>query len=82
MDTIAAPPQTPAPSPLQSPAQVEAPGTESVLKTASNAVSVAGCAVAVFAVGAFFGAAWPAAVAACGISVMGIGVAFFMLKRS
>ncbi|HWX21723.1 MAG TPA: hypothetical protein VN578_17600 [Candidatus Binatia bacterium] len=48
---------------------------------AGTTVSIAGCALAAFVFGAIFDAAWPGAVAACGISAMGVGVAFFMLRR-
>ena len=43
--------------------------------------TIAGCALGAFALGALTGAAWPGAVAACGLSVMGVGVAYFMLGR-
>jgi putative flippase GtrA len=50
-------------------------------KTAANAgVSIAGCALATFVFGAVLDAAWPAAVAACGISAMGIGVVYVLSK--
>lgn len=40
------------------------------------------CAVGIFLFGAYSGASWPAAVACCGLSVMGIGVSYFMLRRT
>ena len=43
--------------------------------------SIGLCAFGTFVLGALFGAPWPAAVACCGLSVMGIGVAYFMLRR-
>lgn len=43
----------------------------------NTAIGIAGCAVAAFVIGAVFDAAWPGAVAACGISAMGVGVAWF-----
>ena len=50
-------------------------------KSVTNAVAViAFCAFLLF----FFGAGmapWPAAVAVCALSAMGIGVAYFMLRR-
>lgn len=42
---------------------------------------IAVCASVTFAVGAFLSEAWPAAVASCGLCVMGVGVAFIMLRR-
>lgn len=48
--------------------------------TANTAMAIAGCALATFVVGAAIGAAWPAAVASCGISVMGVGVAWVMVR--
>ena len=35
-----------------------------------------------FVLGSVFGAPWPAAVAVCGLSFMGVGVAYFMLRRT
>lgn len=43
---------------------------------------IAMCAFGTFALGAFLGAPWPAAVASCGLSVMGVGVAYVMLRRA
>jgi len=43
---------------------------------------IAGCAGGTFYLGAVCGAPWPAALASCGISAMGVGVAYFMLRRS
>jgi hypothetical protein len=42
--------------------------------------TIAGCALATFCLGAFE-SPWPAAVASCGLCVMGVGVAYFMLRR-
>ncbi len=44
--------------------------------------SIAVCAFGIFFVGVFYDAAWPAAVATCGLSAMGVGVAYLALKRS
>jgi hypothetical protein len=44
-------------------------------------LGVASFACGTFVVGSIFAAPWPAAVASCGISVMGLGVGFFMLRR-
>jgi hypothetical protein len=43
---------------------------------------IAMCAFGTFVLGAFLGAPWPGAVASCGISVMGAGVAYIMLRRA
>ncbi len=43
--------------------------------------SIAGFAFGTFVLGALFAAPWPGAVASCGLSVMGVGVAYFMLHR-
>jgi hypothetical protein len=48
--------------------------------TANTVMAIAGCALATFVMGVIFEAAWPAAVASCGISLMGIGVAWVMLR--
>jgi hypothetical protein len=48
--------------------------------TATTAMSIAGCALATFVVGAALGAAWAAAFASFGISLMGVGVAWVMLQ--
>jgi hypothetical protein len=45
-------------------------------------VPVAGCACATLIVGAFLGAAWPAAVVASVMCLMGVFVAFFIFRRS
>jgi hypothetical protein len=42
---------------------------------------IAVCASVTFAVGAFLEAPWPGAVASCGLSLMGVGVAIVMLRR-
>jgi hypothetical protein len=44
-------------------------------------ILIAGCAGGTFYLGAVCGAPWPAALASCGISAMGVGVAYFMLRR-
>ncbi len=44
-------------------------------------LGVASFACGTFVVGSLFGSPWPAAVASCGISVMGLGVAIVMLRR-
>lgn len=43
--------------------------------------SIAGAACGIIFLGAFFGGAWPAAVACCGLSFMGAVVAYFMLRN-
>lgn len=48
--------------------------------TANAAMGIAGCAVAMFVVGAALGAAWPGAVASCGVSLMGVDVTWVMLR--
>lgn len=56
---------------------------EAAPKTAMNtAISIAACALAAFAFGCIMSAPWPGAVAACGISVLGIGVVWVMSSRS
>jgi hypothetical protein len=55
------------------------------LATSSNHVAkavttIALCAFGTFCLGAIQ-APWPAAVASCGLSVMGVGVAYVMLRR-
>lgn len=51
----------------------------------NNIVAVLGTvalsAFGIFAFGALFDAAWPAAVACCGLSLMGIGAAYFMTRH-
>ena len=44
--------------------------------------TIASCAFGSFVLGAVLGAPWPGAVAACGLSVMGVGVAYVMLHRA
>ena len=52
-------------------------------KHAAMAVTmIAGCAFAAFVLGAMMGAPWPGAVVACGLSAMGVGVAYVMLRRA
>ena len=52
-------------------------------KQVIKAVETIGCfALGIFVFGTFFGAPWPAAVVCCGLSVMGVGVAYFMLRRT
>jgi uncharacterized membrane protein len=41
-------------------------------------ICVCCAAVAIFVIG---GATWPAAVAVCGLSVMGIGIAFLIIRK-
>jgi hypothetical protein len=43
--------------------------------------SIAGFAFGTLVLGSLMGAPWPAAVASCGISAMGVGVAYFLLRR-
>jgi uncharacterized membrane protein YccC len=45
-------------------------------------VTVAGFAFGTFILGAISDAPWPAAVASCGLSVMGVGVAYVMMRRA
>ena len=56
-------------------------GNETPHKHVTNTVvAIAFCAFLIF----FFGAGmapWPAAIAVCGLSAMGVGVAYFMLRR-
>jgi hypothetical protein len=47
---------------------------------ATAVILIAGCAAGTFYLGAVCGAPWPAAVASCGLSVMGVGVAYFMMR--
>jgi hypothetical protein len=55
---------------------------ETVHKHVVGAVStIAGCALVTFILGALWSSPWPAAVASCGLCVMGLGVAFFMTRR-
>jgi hypothetical protein len=50
-------------------------------KSVENVVAAAGtCAFGALVLGAFLGAAWPGAVAACGISAMGAVASFCLLK--
>ena len=52
-------------------------------KHATAAVAtIAMCAFGTFVLGAVTGEAWPAAVASCGLSIMGVGVAYVMLHRA
>jgi len=51
-------------------------------KVGSVVTAIAGCALGTFALGAALGAPWPAAIASCGLSGMGVGVAYFMLRRA
>jgi hypothetical protein len=45
------------------------------------AAGVATCAFGAFVLGALLGAAWPGAVVACGLAVMGLGIAWIMMRR-
>ncbi|HWD93222.1 MAG TPA: hypothetical protein VG938_12835 [Verrucomicrobiae bacterium] len=57
--------------------------SETPHKHAVTAVTtIAGCAFGTFALGAVVNQAWPAAVASCGLSMMGVGVAFVLLRRA
>lgn len=49
---------------------------------AAAVTTIAMCAFGAFALGAVVGEAWPAAVACCGLSIMGVGVAYVMLRRT
>ena len=52
-------------------------------KYAATAVTmIAGCAFGTFVLGAVVGEAWPAAVASCGLSIMGVGIADVTLHRA
>jgi hypothetical protein len=44
--------------------------------------TIAGCAFGTFVLGAALNEAWPAAVASCGLSIMGVGVAYVLLRRA
>ena len=44
--------------------------------------TIAGFAFGTYVLGALLGAPWPAAVASCGLSVMGMAVAIVMLRRA
>jgi hypothetical protein len=58
-------------------------GSETLNKQLLTGVgTIAGFAFGTFVLGALFDAPWPAAVASCGLSVMGVGVAYFMLRRT
>jgi hypothetical protein len=50
--------------------------------TSVAVTSIAGCALCSFAIGAVLGAAWPGAIVACALSLMGVLVAFIMLRRA
>ena len=50
--------------------------------TVAAITTIAGCALGTFAIGACVNEAWPAAVASCGLSVMGVGVAWVLVRRS
>ena len=53
------------------------------LKAAGNTVAgVCFCSLFMFLGGAFFGWAWPAAVAVCGLAAMGAIVGYFQLKST
>jgi hypothetical protein len=57
--------------------------SETPHKQVIKAVETIGCfALGIFVFGTFFGAPWPVAVVCCGLSVMGVGVAYFMLRRT
>jgi hypothetical protein len=43
---------------------------------------VGGGAALIYLLGAFFGAAWPAAVASCGLSLLGIGAVVVLTRRA
>jgi len=51
-------------------------------QTTATVSTIAMCAFGAFALGAMVGQAWPAAVACCGLSLMGVGVAYIMLGRN
>jgi hypothetical protein len=58
------------------------PEAESPHKHVATVVTmIATCAFGTLALGAMLGAPWPAAVASCGLCVMGVGVAYVMLRR-
>ena len=58
-------------------------GSETLNKQLLTGVgTIAGFAFGTFVLGALFDAPWRAAVASCGLSVMGVGVAYFMLRRT
>ena len=44
--------------------------------------TIAAFAFGTFVLGALFDAPWPTAVASCGLSVMGVGVAYILLRPS
>ncbi len=67
-------------TPLRKPADAEAAAAHK--HVATMAAGVATCAFGTFVLGALLGAAWPAAVVACGLAVMGLGVAWIMMRRS
>jgi len=59
------------------------PESETPHKQAVTAVTaIAACAFGCFCLGSLSGAPWPAAVASCGLSAMGVGVAYVMLRRA
>jgi TRAP-type mannitol/chloroaromatic compound transport system permease large subunit len=62
--------------PAKSDTKTETPH-ESVAKTAAT---IGGAACVTMIVGAFLGAAWPAAVVGCALCLMGVGVAYIMLR--
>lgn len=63
--------------------QKESIQTDAPHKTAGTAaVSIAGCAFASFILAALSGAAWAGAVVASAMSLMGIGVVYFIMRRA
>ena len=61
----------------------ESSATETPQKHAGTAaVMIAGCAFLSFTMATFWGAAWPGAVVACALSLMGVGVAYFIMRRA
>ncbi len=67
---------------MDNPAADVRPGeNDSVRKHIGSAVSaIAISAFGIFCFGAVFDAAWPAAAACCGLSVMGTAVAYIMVR--
>lgn len=65
------------------PPDSEPRGKDQARKSVENVVASAGvCAFGALVLGAFFDAAWPGAVTACGISLMGSVVSFCLIKYS
>ncbi|HTR40862.1 MAG TPA: hypothetical protein VMH87_04540 [Pseudomonadales bacterium] len=57
--------------------------TETPHKHAGTAATyIAGCAFLSFMLASLWGAAWPGAVVACALSLMGLGTAYVIMRRA